>query len=68
MYFWIGLSLRGIQAIGTSAYFTATYAVLVDEWRGSKLSFAIGIYEVFTGDFSTCIFSNLTLFLNKVSV
>lgn len=49
MYYTMGIIIRAIQAIGTSAYFTATYAVLVEEWRGSKLAFALGIYEAFTG-------------------
>ncbi|CAG5094608.1 Oidioi.mRNA.OKI2018_I69.XSR.g13706.t1.cds [Oikopleura dioica] len=48
-YLWIGILLRGVQAVGVSAYFTATYALLVEEWRGSRLSLALGVYEAFTG-------------------
>jgi MFS family permease len=49
MYFNIALTLRAVQSVGTSAYFTAAYAIMVEEWRGSKLAFALGIYEAFTG-------------------
>jgi len=49
MYLWIGILLRGFQAVGVSAYFTATYALLVEEWRGSRLTLALGVYEAFTG-------------------
>lgn len=49
MYFGMGILLRGVQAVGVSAYFTATYAFLVEEWRGSRLSLALGVYEAFTG-------------------
>ena len=37
------------KAIGAAAYFTSAYAILVDEWRGSRLSMALGVYELFTG-------------------
>ena len=49
MYLWMGILLRGFQAVGVSAYFTATYALLVEEWRGSRLTLALGVYEAFTG-------------------
>lgn len=49
MYLWMGILLRGVQAVGVSAYFTATYALLVEEWRGSRLTLALGVYEAFTG-------------------
>ena len=38
MYFWLGLSLRSVQAIGTAAYFTAAYAVLGRDRKMSDIT------------------------------
>ena len=42
MYFWIGLTLRSVQAVGSAAYFTAGYQILCQSWRGSRLPTALG--------------------------
>ena len=49
IYFILALVLRGIQAIGCAGYFTASYALLVESWNGSRLCMALGIYEMATG-------------------
>ena len=48
MYITFCFLIRGVQAIGCAAYFTAALAILANEW-GRRTALAMGFYEISTG-------------------